>query len=80
MIPESKIDDSRTRSQVKNRKHIGEWKKILEEYSVKIYDIDPYFYEHYKEKIQVDKNRGEYIFFRIDVCFTEYLSAVEIDE
>ena len=80
MIPESKIDDSRTQSQVKNRKHIGEWKKILEEYSVKIYEIDPYFYEHYKEKIQVDKNGGEYIFFRIDVCFTEYLSAVEIDE
>ena len=26
-------------------------KKILEEYSVKIYKIDPYFYEHYKEKI-----------------------------
>ena len=24
--------------------------KILEEYSVKIYKIDPYFYEHYKEK------------------------------
>ena len=28
--------------------------KILEEYSVKIYKIDPYFYEHYKEKIHVD--------------------------
>ena len=25
--------------------------KILEEYSLKIYKIDPYFYEHYKEKI-----------------------------
>ena len=25
----------------------------LEEYSVRIYEIDPYFYEHYKEKIQV---------------------------
>ena len=24
--------------------------KILEEYSVKIYEIDPYFYEHYKRK------------------------------
>ena len=23
--------------------------KILEEYSVKIYEIDPYFYEHYKK-------------------------------
>ena len=29
---------------------------ILEEYSVKIYEIDPYFSEHYKEKIQVDNN------------------------
>ena len=25
-------------------------KEILEEYSVKIYEIDPYFYEHYKKK------------------------------
>ena len=24
--------------------------KILEEYSVKIYEIDPYFHEHYKKK------------------------------
>ena len=54
--------------------------KILEECSVKVYKIDPYFYEHYKEKIQVDKNRREYILFRIDDCFTEYLLAVEIDE
>ena len=23
--------------------------KILEEYSVRIYEIDPYFYEHYKK-------------------------------
>ena len=23
--------------------------KILKEYSVKIYEIDPYFYEHYKK-------------------------------
>ena len=45
--------------------------KIFEEYSVKIYEIDPYFYENYKEKIQVDKNGCEYIFFRIDVYFTE---------
>ena len=22
--------------------------KILEEYSIKIYEIDPYFYEHYR--------------------------------
>ena len=54
--------------------------KILEEYSVKIYEIDPYFYEHYKEKIQTDKNECEYILFRIDIYFTEYFWAVEIDE
>ena len=29
--------------------------KILEEYPAKSYEIDPYFYEHYKEKIQTDK-------------------------
>ena len=28
--------------------------KILQEYSVKIYEIDPYFYEHYKKEIQVE--------------------------
>ena len=54
--------------------------KILEEKSVKIYEIDPYFYEHYKEKIQVDNNDQEYILFKIDVYFTEYFLAVEIDE
>ena len=54
--------------------------KVLEEYPFKIYKIDPYFYEHYKEKRQVDKNGREYILFRIDVYFTEYLLSVEIDE
>ena len=29
--------------------------------------------------MQVDKNGGEYIFFRTDAYFTEYLLAVEID-
>ena len=53
--------------------------KILEEYSVKIYEIDTYFYEHYEEKTQIDKNEHDYI-FRIDVYFTEYFLAVEIDE
>ena len=54
--------------------------KILEEYSVKIYEIDSYFYEHYKEKIQTDKNDCKYILFRIDIYFTQYSLAVEIDE
>ena len=54
--------------------------KILEEYSVKIYETDPFFYEHHKEKIKVEKNCCEYILFRIDVYFTEYFLALEIDE
>ena len=54
--------------------------KILEEYFVKIYEIDPFFYEHHKEKIKVDKNGCEYILFRIDVYFTEYFLATETDE
>ena len=54
--------------------------KILEEYSVKNYEIDPYFYEHYRKKIQTDENGSEYILFRIDIYFTKYCLAVEIDE
>ena len=54
--------------------------KILEEYSVNIYEIDPYFYEHYKEKIQTDKNDCKYILFRTDIYFTEYFLAIEIGE
>ena len=53
--------------------------KILEEYSVKIYETDPYFSEHYKKRIQ-DDNNGQYILFRIDIYFTKYCLAVEIDE
>ena len=53
---------------------------MLEEYSVKICKIDRYFYEHYKEKIQVDKSGHKYILFRIDVYITKYLWAIEIDE
>ena len=52
----------------------------LEEYSVRIYEIDPSFYQHYKEKIQVDKNSCKYILFRIGIYFSEYFLAVEIDE
>ena len=54
--------------------------KILEQYSVKIYEIGPFFYEQHKEKIKVDGNGCEQILFRIDVYFTEYFLAVEIDE
>ena len=80
MIPDYEI--------AKRPEHEVKWKigtifaneKILEEYPATIYEIDPYFYEHYKEKIQTDKNDREYILFKIHIYFTEYILAVEIDE
>ena len=53
---------------------------ILEEYSVRIYEVDLYFSENYKKRIQVDNNGQQYILFRIDIYFTKYCLAVEIDE
>ena len=43
----------------------------LEEYSVWIYEIDPYFHEHYEKKIQVDENGCKYILLRIYIHFSE---------
>ena len=54
MIPEFEISEC---PEHKVKLKIGNTfvnKKILEEYSVKIYKIDLYFCEHYKEKVQVD--------------------------
>ena len=53
---------------------------ILEEYSVKIYEINLYFSEDYKKRIQVDKSGQQYILFRIYIYFTKYCLAVDIDE
>ena len=80
MIPESEISECpefEVKSKIGN---IFVNEKILEEYSVKIYKIDPYFYEHYRKKIQVDENGCKYILFRNDVYFTEYLLAMKVDE
>ena len=80
MMPESEIPESpeyEVKSKIGN---IFVNEKILEEYSVKIYRIDPYFHQHYKEKIQTDKNGHSHILFKIDVYFVEYFLAVEIDE
>ena len=55
-------------------------KDILQEYSVRIYEIDLYFRENYKNRIQVDKNGQQYILLRIDIYFTKYCLAIEIDE
>ena len=51
MILDSEISES-PENKVKSK--IGNMfvnENILEEYSVKIYEIDPYFYNHYKKKI-----------------------------
>ena len=79
MIPDSEIPKC-PEFEVKSK--IGKiFKKHnpLEEYSVKIYEIDPYIYEHYEKK-QADKNGCKYILFRIDIYFSECFLAVEIDE
>ena len=78
MIPESEIPECpehKVKSKIGN---IFVNEKTLEEYSVKFYEIDHYFYEHYRKKIQVDENGFKYTLFRIDVYFSEYLLAVEI--
>ena len=80
MIPDSEISECPENEVQSKTGNIFVNKKILKEYSVKIYEIDPYFYEYYGKKIQIDKNGQKYILFRIDVYFTEYLLAVEIDE
>ena len=53
MIPESEISEC---PEFEVKSNMGNVWKILEEYSVRVYKIDPYFYQHYKEKIEVDKN------------------------
>ena len=54
--------------------------KILEEYCVQTYKIDPYFYDHDKELIEGDKNGRNYMLFKIDVYILEHNLAVEINE
>ena len=80
MIAESEITDCLEQEVKSKIGNIFVNKKVLEEYSVKINNIHPYFCEHYKEKVQVDRNGYEYILFRIDAYFTEYLLAVKINE
>ena len=81
VIPEFKISECSEHEVKTEIGHIFVNEKTLEKYSVKIHEIDPYFYEHYKKKhTQLDENGHEYILFRINVCFNEYLLAEEIDE
>ena len=49
MIPGSEISECPEYEDKSKTGSIFVNEKILEEYSVKIYEIDPYFYEHYKK-------------------------------
>ena len=80
MIPDFEIPEC-PEFEVKSK--IGKYfmnENILEEYSVKVYEIDWFFYKHHKQKIKADKNGCECILFKIDVYFTKYFLAAEIDE
>ena len=78
MIPDSEIPKC-PEFEVKSK--IGKIfkKHNLLEYYVKMYEINPYFYEHYEKIIQVDENGCKYILFRIDIYCSECFLAVEID-
>ena len=55
IIPEpeiSKCPEHKVKSKIEN---IFVNEEILEEYSVKIHETDPYFYEHYKKKYKLTK-------------------------
>ena len=62
-IPDYEISKS-IEHEVKSKIYIFVNKDILEEYSVKIYEIMPYFYKHYNKKTQADDNGRENILFR----------------
>ena len=52
----------------------------LEEYSVRIYKIDPYFYEQYQKIMQTDHDKRKQILFKIDIYFSEYSLVAEINK
>ena len=79
-IPESEISacpEHKVKSKIGN---ILLNEKILEEYRVRIYEIDPYLYKYCEELIKVDENGGDYILFGIDNYLPEHRFAVEINE
>ena len=78
MIPDSEISECPEHDVKSKTGGIFVNEKMLKEYSVKIYKIDPHLNEHYGKKIQAHQNGCKYILFRIDVYFTEYLLVVEI--
>ena len=55
MIPDSEITEYPGHKVKPKIGNIFVNEKILEEYSVNIYEIDPYFYEHYRKKFKLMK-------------------------
>ena len=53
LIPQHEIYESIEHKVKSKIGTIFKKEKILEEYSVRIYEIDPYFYEHYKKKYKL---------------------------
>ena len=51
---------------------------MLAEYSVKIYKIDPFFFNHYEELIKVGKNGSNCILFRIDIYFLNIMQLQKL--
>ena len=71
------ISDTEVRAKINKifRNH-----NLLEKYSVKIYKIDPYFYEQDETYIKVEDNNRKYISFKTDIYFSEYSLAVETEK
>ena len=55
-------------------------KKYLKNIVLKFMKLTLIFYKHDEKKIKTDENWYNCILFRVDVYFSEYNLAVEIDE
>ena len=66
LIPRSEISECPEYDTKSNQKQETYNEKILEEYSVKIYEIDPYFYEHYGKKYKLMK-------MGVNICYLELM-------
>ena len=55
-------------------------KKLLKNILLRLMKLIPIFMSITEKKMQLNENRCKYIVFTIDVYFTEYLLAIEIDE
>ena len=66
IIPDSEISECPEHEVKSKIGNIFVNEKILEEYSVKIYEIDPYFYEHYGKKYKLMK-------MGVNICYLELM-------